>query len=445
MSLLASLLLSLGMLEGAFRVHHAVSSRAQWRALPPIASRAIIPSQDPELVFEFNPGFRQDGFTVNSRGMAGDEVTLEKPAGAFRIAFVGDSISANFKLLPRSEIYLNVIERTLNHEAGSRHRFEVLNFGVNGYGLLQDVRILEKRVLQFDPDVVVVQLCLNDPYPSDTVYAQIAPEALSRLWLFLFSRLAPQRFHAWTSVERNYDGEGRENVRRGLARLAYVASRGTPILAVLFPYLHAAAYDRWRFGTYHELYRRAAADAGLPLLDLYDSFRRVGFDELRGFSGDPIHPGRQGHALAAAEIVARLGVLRMLPGAASQTASNRPRADGHRAGAGVETGVRGGSHGTGLRSRCPRYRNRSDRSLRSPVIERAFQPRGETAFGPSPAGPLRRASDPTRFVCSCAGDNVVRLQQRGAAAARGGRVRQSAVGASSVWSPCHGSERMGPQ
>jgi len=312
-SLLISSLLSLGVLEGSLRVYHRVKLWRERQALPPLASRAMIPSADPELLFEWNPGWSKDGFSVNSLGMPDREVALEKPDGVFRIAFVGDSISANFGHRPRPEIYLNVLGRTLDHEARGGIRFEVLNFGVNAYSLLQSVRMLETRALRFAPDLVIAQLCLNDPYPSSTPYADLTPEGPSRLWNFLFRRLAPLHFWAWSYVGNGYDDAGIENVKRGIARLAEIARRGPPVLAVLFPYLYAPAYDEWGFERFHDVYREAAREAGLPLLDLYQPFRRAGAIEVRGVNADAIHPGREMHELAAAEILAELDQLGMLP------------------------------------------------------------------------------------------------------------------------------------
>jgi hypothetical protein len=188
-SVAISLLLSLVVLEAALRVYHVAKAWREDHSLPPLAARALVPSADPDLIYEWNPGWSTNGFSVNSRGMPDDEVELEKPPGVFRIAFVGDSISANFGHRPRPEIYLNVLAHKLDREARGGLRFEALNFGVNGYSILQSARMLEARVLPFAPDLAIAQLCLNDPYPSTSSYARMVPPGLSRLCNFLFLRL----------------------------------------------------------------------------------------------------------------------------------------------------------------------------------------------------------------------------------------------------------------
>jgi lysophospholipase L1-like esterase len=322
-SIAISFLLSLVLLEGAFRVYHLVKVWREDRSLPPVSERAMIPSRDPELIFEWNPGWRSPGFSVNSRGMADQELALEKPPGVFRIAFVGDSISASFHLgRPRPEIYLNVLARNLDREGRGGLRFEPLNFGVNAYSILQAARTLETRALQFAPDLVIAQLCLNDPYPSTTPYARQTPIGFSRLWNFLFMRLAPTRTQAWLHVDANYDATGLANLKRGIDRFAAVARNGPPVLAVLFPYLQAPAYDEWGFNRFHVPYREAAREAGLPLLDLYPSFRRAGVLGS-GRDLDPLHPDRRGHEVAAAAIEAELDRIGLLPEVRQPPASGR--------------------------------------------------------------------------------------------------------------------------
>jgi lysophospholipase L1-like esterase len=316
-SLLLSFLLSLAALEGSLRVYHRLKEWRELRALPPVEARVLIPSSDPELIFEWNPGWKSDGFSVNSHGMPDREVSVEKPPGTFRIAAIGDSISANFGHRPRPEIYLNVLGRRLDREDWRGTRFEMLNFGVNGYGLLQSVRLLETRVLRFSPDLVIAQLCLNDPYPSSTPYAPLAPAGPSRLWSFVFRRLAPDRFWAASFGDYLHDDAGIRNLERGFAQLAKRARGGPPILAVLFPYLNAPAYDAWGFERLHETYRKAAREAGVPLLDLYRPLRDAGVVGSHPYPSDPIHPGREGHEIAASEILAELDRLGWLPGTAA--------------------------------------------------------------------------------------------------------------------------------
>lgn len=88
---------------------------------------------------------------TNSHGMHWREVTREKPAGVRRVAFLGDSFVFGC-WTPSVEMSLvGVFER--GYPGG---RIEALNFGVGGYGTIDEELQLREQVLDFAPDWVVV-------------------------------------------------------------------------------------------------------------------------------------------------------------------------------------------------------------------------------------------------------------------------------------------------
>jgi lysophospholipase L1-like esterase len=292
--------------EGSLRVYDRLKELRVRTALPAPGQRCLIPSADPQLGFELNPGWSDGSFSVNSLGMADAETSVDKPDGVRRIVFVGDSISCNFGQRPRAEIYLEILERMLNERAVDGVRFECLNFGVNGYGILQALHMARTRVPRFRPDLLVAQLGLNDPYPSDTLYERSAPDPLPRSWQFFWRRLHPARFWAYTYVGRNYDKQGFENVRRGAQGLSRIrADLGLPVLLVLFPYLHRPAYESWGFNRYEGAFHDAARESGLPLLDLRPHFSNAGLIDDR-WPKDPVHPDARGHLTAAEALLDEL-------------------------------------------------------------------------------------------------------------------------------------------
>jgi lysophospholipase L1-like esterase len=355
---LVSVLVTLLLLEAALRVYHRAKRAYQEYALPPVSQRVAVPSADPELIFEFNPGWREDGFSVNAYGMADRPVTLEKPADVFRIAVLGDSISANHRLIPPGDTWLAKLRERLARIPGDR-RIEVLNFAVNGYSLLQSARMLEARALRFAPDLVIVQLCLNDPYPSESAYTHLPSPSGSRLRDFLQLRLAPERYWAFNWVESRYDAEGIANLRRGFERIAAATQGGPPVLSVLFPYLYAPAYTDWHFERFHAFYRELAAAAGVTFLDLYDPFRDGGVIGMQPEHGDAVHPTAPASALAAASILDELARRALLPDGSTATRASTA----FRAGSTSPRGTpRRGAPRTSpcLRSRCARSRRPSD-------------------------------------------------------------------------------------
>lgn len=310
-------------LEGAFHVYWAAKYRWALHALPPIHERVVIPSADPELIYELNPGVTHGDVSINAWGMRDDPMTLEKPPGCFRIAFVGDSISSGLGLYEKRILYHDVLERELNAGAPPGRRFECLNFSANGYSIGQELRLFRLRIRTFDPDVVVVQSCLNDPYPTDGEYVHAQPLIYPRLFTFVWSRLAPASFYAWYVGPSNYDERGRAALLAGLQGFAQEAKKGPPILVVLFPYLYQPAYEKWGFDRLHRIWSESAAQAGVPFVDLKAVFEAAGEID-RQWPKDPVHPSAAGHRLAAAAIRQELEQRGLLPVTRPSVATARP-------------------------------------------------------------------------------------------------------------------------
>ena len=99
---------------------------------------------------------------INSAGFRDEERALEKPASAFRIAVVGDSMVEALQV-ERSESVCAVLERVLRGRLGVDARVEVMNFGVSGYGTGQQYLLVRERVLAYAPDLVLLAFTIaND-------------------------------------------------------------------------------------------------------------------------------------------------------------------------------------------------------------------------------------------------------------------------------------------
>jgi hypothetical protein len=94
---------------------------------------------------------------VNSAGLRDGEHALEKPAGTYRIAVLGDSYSEAFQL-PAAQAYWALLPaRLASCGLAAGKRIEVLNFGVSGYGTAQELLMLESRAIAYRPDLVLLQ------------------------------------------------------------------------------------------------------------------------------------------------------------------------------------------------------------------------------------------------------------------------------------------------
>jgi len=91
--------------------------------------------------------------TTNSYGFADASRTLEKKQP--RIALIGDSTSQFWEAKPGERGHI-IIEELLSNT------FEVLNFGVRGFGTDQTYILFKNTGVKFSPDIVIYTFCVND-------------------------------------------------------------------------------------------------------------------------------------------------------------------------------------------------------------------------------------------------------------------------------------------
>lgn len=119
---------------------------------------------EPVLGWTLRPGasgwFSREGrafVQVNSAGQRDREHTLEKPAGVYRIAVVGDAYAEAMQV-PMESTYWAQLPRLLEgcgFQQGKR--IETLNFGVRDYGTAQIYLALERTAIRYAPDLVLLQ------------------------------------------------------------------------------------------------------------------------------------------------------------------------------------------------------------------------------------------------------------------------------------------------
>jgi len=100
-------------------------------------------------------------FQTNSLGMPWREVEIENPKNRTRIAFVGDSFVFGCCASRIENNFVGRIDRKLNS------KYEVLNFGVVGYGLADEELMIREEVLRFHPSYVVLMFYNGNDF-SDT-------------------------------------------------------------------------------------------------------------------------------------------------------------------------------------------------------------------------------------------------------------------------------------
>ncbi len=112
---------------------------------------------DPVLVWRLKP--RTTGpLRTNELGFRDKPLNLK---AAVKILLLGDSVSWGDGIDNVEDVYPQLTEELLSSLSTGKV-FEIINSAVPGYSTFQELRYLEIRGLALDPDMIVLQFCLND-------------------------------------------------------------------------------------------------------------------------------------------------------------------------------------------------------------------------------------------------------------------------------------------
>jgi len=294
-------------------------------------------SQNPILKYEPRPGGRlvqtiqrsraeepvEVVSSFNEHGVRGPVFPKEKGEGVFRIACVGDSFT--FGMGAEEEgTWPAQLQRSLDHFL-PEHEFEVWNFGVAGYDGLQEYEYLRTRVMQFEPDLILIGYYINDAitkgtelskssYISRRIRILCSPNADNwirtlRNYSVLADSIADTLFRkvGMTEYTRRYtelyelNGQGWQDLQESLIEVRDVAHRKRARLAVvLYPQLiplgEGLASDRAL-----AVVASFCKASGIRSFDLAPTFAGKQLDSLWVHPYDQ-HPTAQGHQMAGVAI-----------------------------------------------------------------------------------------------------------------------------------------------
>lgn len=302
------------------------------------------PSSNSDIKYELVPGAKGHAWdtevSINARGYRGHMGNPVKFDG-FRVIAIGDSITFGNNL-PVESTYSYQLDKLLN-EWFSIH--EVLNFGVGGYDILQDVSLFEARGLIYKPDLVVVGFCLNDisiaspnlEYIVRSREYQSRPIFRFRIAQFINNKIDRIRISSWMEEKNQPDvfesdhesriatiGEDehilrelmqaapkdypsvwyRDEHRIGLLRYSFeslsrLANREHfSVIVVIFPWLVENATN-YPYEIPNEIVTLEAKRVGFDVLQVVHEFMDIGMINLRISKGDLIHPNAVGHKVVA--------------------------------------------------------------------------------------------------------------------------------------------------
>jgi hypothetical protein len=259
------------------------------------------------LRFEFKPGVKRqtaNGMRItNSFGMANPEYGYEKPPHTRRIAWLGDSVSVG----PYGGSFETLLENGLNRDspAADHERFQMLNFSVPGYILLQKMDVGLEKAPKFHSDIYVVQLDSQEVTGPLKHIGKMMVRGTDLKYDFL------RRITAQAGVQSSDHLEKimamlkpfyLPIMRGALERIRdQAASEGASMIVVLVPVPIDPDVTAADFDQLHQ----AVDSLGVPVIDLRNTFRNANLAGLQVNEGD-IHPNARGHEMIFADLYARL-------------------------------------------------------------------------------------------------------------------------------------------
>jgi|GEM_PF-2251872 len=285
-----------------------------------------VPAPKPRKRFMFKPGLRffityqdQDvlqrdwldnqGRVINRINSAGirerEELTEPKPASQRRVVCVGDSFTFGWGI-PEEQNWVRMLEAELR---STGEDVRTVNCGAAGTVCIDEyVDGLQRRFARFEPDAVVLTICLNDLIGSDGLLVLGPPTDTGSALLDLvlnamgYGPLALSPGQDWVQhlldMPETYP-DGTPNPRFGpdkpfeamwsqgapqkslRAAKAWCDQREIPLMVVIWPFLQGLGEGRhYPFQKLHDLVAADLAQAGIPLLDVTPQLRGVDHEAL---------------------------------------------------------------------------------------------------------------------------------------------------------------------
>lgn len=264
-------------------------------------------------------------YSFNGAGFRDVEHQLPKPPGRFRIVVVGDSVTEGSGVR-----FEEMFSRVLQSRLGPS--YEVITLAQGGLNTPQEIHLLEKHGLAYEPDLVILNFVLNDcAVPTRLANARrymarkdselgilfglpIDPRVkrLLKRSAFLYfvkdrvselpGRLLGKTEDWFVRVWQHESSRGR--VVEGFDRLALVAEkRNFDVALLIWPIL--MDYAHYSLRDVHGWVAHEARSRGFSVIDLLPEFSRAGVIHLKGAAEDGVHPNALGHRKAVEALLER--------------------------------------------------------------------------------------------------------------------------------------------
>lgn len=250
-----------------------------------------------------------------------------KPEGTFRIIVVGDSFTFAGKV-QYDDNFAKRLERMLNLNTSQR-KVEVLNWGIPGYSTSQEKALVKKAMNDYQADLVVLEITLNDP--------ERQPYHASHAELYKWDNRVErwEIFHYWRTLKliaqrllnsihtREYityhnslfsDPDSWNPFAKALAEMKGDSEEyHVPLVAMTFPMLSHPFDEQYPFAQAHQRIDERLRELGVPHLDLRPAFVGIPPERLQAMPGKDSHPNEIAHRIAAESLYTFLSQAALLP------------------------------------------------------------------------------------------------------------------------------------
>jgi hypothetical protein len=276
---------------------------------PTLTETAAARQTGDNLIVELVPStsiyFHGEKLTINRWGMRDRDYERTPAPNTYRIAMTGPSFVMGYGVADGRD-FESLLEDRLNREnAGSPYnKYEILDFAVPGYSAIQDLMVLEQKVLPFQPnafffmahqreeEAVVLYLAdrisvgANLPYPD---------------LMELARRAGTEPGMAKTEAERRLTPYGAEILELTYRHIvAFTRARGILPVWIFMPTLENQLSEE---EVVH--LKDVAARSGFIVLDLSDAYNNQDPESLVVAYWDK-HPNDKGHMLIAEDLYRKL-------------------------------------------------------------------------------------------------------------------------------------------
>jgi len=243
-------------------------------------------SMNPYIRYELIPKAESGNIKVNSDGFRGPEYPVLKPDNTFRIIMLGDSETLSL-MLSYNHTLAKQLEDLLNKNS-TFLRYEVFNFGVEGYNTFQEVEQLKIKGLKYNPDLIILNYVLNDPEPGEYYFNKtflMRHSALARYFNCrirkAFIKRERKKLNIHTEIEHFYylhQPKYFSRVKEAILEMADIAKeRGNRLMVVIFPASSVMVKnfkEGYPYKPLHDLVKGIRSD-NIVCIDLIDEFIRL--------------------------------------------------------------------------------------------------------------------------------------------------------------------------